>query len=153
MMKIIGSSVSDENYIYRFFNYKIVVLLFKKKVAIMSSSGTVKFFNDVKGFGFIGVDGGGDDLFVHRNNVTGGELLEGDSVTFDAVFDDRKQKMRAENVQGGSGGERQFGGYGKGKIHIIYFFKLNWDSAATMSSRTLAPFRTKRSLVSYFVGE
>jgi len=45
------------------------------------AQGTVKWFNQVKGFGFIEVEGG-DDLFVHISEVTG-EITDGDTVTFE----------------------------------------------------------------------
>lgn len=46
------------------------------------SSGTVKFFNTEKGFGFITPDGGGKDVFVHKTGSRD-SLYEGDKVTFD----------------------------------------------------------------------
>ena len=50
------------------------------------ATGTVKWFNAEKGFGFIAQDGGGPDVFVHYSSITGTgfkELQEGDVVTFD----------------------------------------------------------------------
>ena len=49
------------------------------------SNGTVKWFNDSKGFGFITSEDGGD-VFVHHTSIQGNgfkSLTEGDSVTFD----------------------------------------------------------------------
>jgi CspA family cold shock protein len=58
----------------------------------MRVNGTVKFFNTAKGFGFIEVDGGGKDVFVHATAVEAAGipmLNEGDRVSFE-LEDDRK---------------------------------------------------------------
>jgi CspA family cold shock protein len=58
-------------------------------------TGTVKFFNAVKGFGFISPEGGGKDIFVHVSAVERAglrTLSEGQRVTFDTEQDQRGAK-------------------------------------------------------------
>ena len=65
--------------------------------------GTVKWFNESKGYGFISNDEGGDDVFVHFSSIlTNGfkTLAEGQKVTFDVEKDPKdSRKLRAANVQ------------------------------------------------------
>ena len=62
-------------------------------------TGTVKFFNDDKGFGFITPEDGGTDVFVHVSALQhGGSLKEGDKVSYDVGQDRKTGKSKAENV-------------------------------------------------------
>jgi cold shock protein len=64
----------------------------RKAFYLMRISGTVKFFNSAKGFGFITPDEGGKDVFVHATAVEAAgmrALNEGDRVSFE-LEDDRK---------------------------------------------------------------
>ena len=67
------------------------------------TKGTVKFFNDQKGFGFIQPDDGGKDVFVHISAVerAGMRVLnEGQKIAFDVVADRKNPgKSSAENLQ------------------------------------------------------
>jgi cold shock protein len=45
--------------------------------------GTVKFFNEDKGFGFIVQNDGGKDLFVHVSEITNGPIADGDTVEYE----------------------------------------------------------------------
>ncbi|MFF8842213.1 cold-shock protein [Streptomyces sp. NPDC015127] len=63
------------------------------------ASGTVKWFNAEKGFGFISQDGGGPDVFAHYSNISGTgyrELREGEIVTFDVT--QGQKGPQAENI-------------------------------------------------------
>lgn len=60
-------------------------------------TGTVKFFNDSKGFGFITNKETGNDIFVHVSNLNGVELKEGDTVEYEEA-EGRKGPIAA-NVQ------------------------------------------------------
>jgi len=59
-------------------------------------TGTVKFFNGEKGFGFITPDNGGKDLFVHTSAIQNGPISEGDKVEYD--IGEGKKGPCAENV-------------------------------------------------------
>jgi len=94
----------------------------------MRTKGTVKWFNNDKGFGFITPEDGSKDLFVHHSAIQGGgfkSLDEGESVEFDVV--QGQKGPAAENVtrlgggtpsrrggEGGRGGSGGGGGYGGG---------------------------------------
>lgn len=58
--------------------------------------GTVKFFNESKGFGFITPDDGGKDVFVHVNGLNGNSISEGDKVTYEV--EEGKKGLNAVNV-------------------------------------------------------
>lgn len=65
------------------------------------TTGTVKWFNGQKGFGFIQPSDGGTDVFVHisaveRAGLTG--LAEGQKVSFEAKVDKMRGKTSAENL-------------------------------------------------------
>jgi CspA family cold shock protein len=69
------------------------------KEDVTMANGTVKWFNDQKGFGFIQQEGG-SDVFVHHTAITGSgfkSLKEGDKVTFD--IEQGKKGPAAANVK------------------------------------------------------
>src|SRR5271154_3911524 len=79
----------------------VQVYLYQRKDTFMNQ-GTVKFYNDQKGFGFIQPDDGSKDVFVHataleRAGMRG--LVEGQKVSFDTQEDRRTGKIAVGNIQ------------------------------------------------------
>jgi len=69
---------------------------------IPMETGTVKWYNETKGYGFIQPDNGGKDVFVHataleRAGMRG--LAEGQKVSFDTAEDRRSGKIAVNNIQ------------------------------------------------------
>jgi CspA family cold shock protein len=66
------------------------------------TTGTVKWFNAQKGFGFIAPENGGSDAFVHISAVERsgiGDLREGQRVSYELVSDRKSGKMSADNLK------------------------------------------------------
>jgi CspA family cold shock protein len=69
---------------------------------LLMYTGTVKWFNATKGFGFIQPDDGSKDAFVHISAVERAglnNLVEGQKIQFDLVSDKRSGKLSAENLR------------------------------------------------------
>ncbi|MNY02907.1 Cold shock protein CspA [compost metagenome] len=69
---------------------------------VLMTTGTVKWFNSTKGFGFIQPDDGGADVFVHASAVersTLGSLQEGQKIGFELERDQRSGKTSAGQLQ------------------------------------------------------
>jgi CspA family cold shock protein len=64
-------------------------------------TGTLKFFNDQRGYGFITPDDGGTEVFLHVSAIerAGLRVSEGDRLSFDLVMDERKGKTNAQNIK------------------------------------------------------
>ncbi len=66
------------------------------------NTGTVKFYNDQKGFGFIQPEDGGKDVFVHATALEAAGmrgLIEGQKVSFETRTDQRTGKIAASSLQ------------------------------------------------------
>jgi CspA family cold shock protein len=65
-------------------------------------TGTVKWYNSQKGFGFIQPDDGGKDAFVHVSAIERagmGDLTEGQKISYELVTDTRSGKMSADKLK------------------------------------------------------
>ncbi len=74
----------------------------RSKKGIIVNSGTVKWFNATKGFGFIQPDNGGPDVFVHISAVERAgihSLADGQKIEYDIVQDRRSGKSSADNLR------------------------------------------------------
>jgi CspA family cold shock protein len=60
------------------------------------NNGTVKFFNNIRGFGFIAPDDGAKEIFVHKSNLID-EITEGDKVSYDV--EEGEKGLSAVNVK------------------------------------------------------
>jgi CspA family cold shock protein len=78
----------------------MLVRVFQRRSGM--ATGTVKFFNSQKGFGFIQPENGGPDVFVHVSAVERAgmrSLVQGQKVTFDIEADRRSGKSAATNLR------------------------------------------------------
>jgi cold shock protein len=91
-------------------------------------TGTVKWYNDQKGYGFIQPDDGGKDVFVHvsaleKAGMRG--LQEGQKVSFDVIRDDRRGKESAENLRNASWENSRKEKGGRAALQVVGCFALH----------------------------
>lgn len=74
----------------------------RSKATVQASTGTVKWFNTAKGYGFIKPDVGEKDVFVHISAVEAAgfkTLTEGQKLTFEVLPNKKDQRPAAENLK------------------------------------------------------
>jgi len=106
-------------------------------------TGTVKFFDDAKGYGFVIPDNGGRDIHVHKSNVMGGELAKDDAVEYDEQ--NINGKPQAVNVARNTkrGGDPQTA-YNTKRPRVIY------DLQAAQAAAVAAPATAYGAEYQYF---
>lgn len=80
--------------------YRGITTLLRK--GFIMTTGTVKWFNATKGFGFIQPDNGGADVFVHISAVERAgmrEIVEGQKLGYEMVRDNKSGKMSADQLR------------------------------------------------------
>mmetsp|Transcript_58474 Transcript_58474/g.163048 ORF Transcript_58474/g.163048 Transcript_58474/m.163048 type:complete len:434 (-) Transcript_58474:137-1438(-) len=93
------------------------------------SAGVVKVWLEEKGFGFISPESGGQDVFVHRSQLTDGQMLQvGSRVSYESVYEPLKGKTTARNVMGAA-----VKGSGKGGATIADYSTMGGAAGATNS--------------------
>ena len=78
-------------------NFSLHLQYYKLIITITMRTGTVKFFNESKGYGFITDEETGKDIFVHASGIRAEELREGDRVSYEEE-EGRKGKVAAQVV-------------------------------------------------------
>ena len=104
------------------------------------TTGTVKFFNKSKGYGFIAPDGGGNDAFVHISAVENSgmrTLRENQRVTYD-LQEDRRGKMAAVNLKSADDAPQA-----DGPTPEFERRRVTWRPTETWRSSRRAPHRRK----------
>lgn len=84
-------------------------------------TGTVKFFDEAKGYGFIIPDSGGRDIHVHKSNVMGGELAKDDTVEYDEqAINNKVQAVSVSRTVTPKRGADPQGAYNTKRARVMY---------------------------------